>query len=138
MKNKFEKYVSDVELSMPTSIEIISETENKLGIKFPSDYIEFMLFSNGCEGTIGESYISIWPIEELIDTNENLEVEKYTPGLVLFGSDGGGEAFAFDMRGDTIKYIMVPYMLEFDALIEQGNTIFNFFDRLNNGLLFAK
>jgi hypothetical protein len=138
MGYNFEKYVSDVQLSLPASIETILQTENKLGVKFPIGYIEFMLFSNGCEGTIGESYISIWPIEEIIDANENLEVEKYTPGLVLFGSDGGGEAFAFDMRGDSIKYIMVPYMLEFDAIIEQGNTIFDFFNRLYEGLLFDK
>lgn len=76
-------------------MEIISELENKLRVKFPIDYIEFMLFSNGYEGSIGESYIAIWLIEELIEANESCEVEEYTPGLILFGSDGGEEAFAF-------------------------------------------
>jgi len=30
--------------------------------------------------------------------NEVYEVAKYAPGLILFGSDGGDEAFAFDFR----------------------------------------
>ena len=138
MDNKFRKYVDNMQLCQPASLDVITETENKLGIKFPSDYIEFMLFSNGCEGSIGESYLTVWPIEELVETNEDCEVEEYTPGLILFGSDGGEEAFAFDMRSDNIKYIMVPYMLEFDAVIEQGSSIIEFFERLYDGKLFDK
>jgi hypothetical protein len=63
-------------------------------------------------------------------------VEEYTPGLILFGSDGGEEAFAFDMRTDNIKYVMVPYMLEFEAIIDQGNSIIEFFERLYDGELY--
>ena len=136
MDNKFEKYIEKEQLCQPSNLEVISEIENKLGVKFPSDYIEFMLFSNGYEGSIGESYIAIWPIEELIEANESCEVEEYTPGLILFGSDGGEEAFAFDMRTDNIKYVMVPYMLEFEAVIDQGNSIMEFFERLYDGELY--
>jgi hypothetical protein len=138
MDNKFEKYIENAQLCQPSSLEVISEIENKLGVKFPSDYIEFVLFSNGYEGSIGESYIVIWPIEELIEANESYEVEEYTPGLILFGSDGGEEAFAFDMRTDNIKYVMVPYMLEFEAVIDQGNSIIEFFERLYDGELYDK
>lgn len=48
MRYKFEKYIGGVQLSLPASVETISQTENRLGVKFPIDYIEFMLFSNGC------------------------------------------------------------------------------------------
>jgi hypothetical protein len=138
MDNKFKEYIEEMKLCKPASLQTIATVENKLGVKFPRDYIELMMYSNGCEGNIGESYIQIWPIEEVIDANEACEVEKYTPGLILFGSDGGGEAFAFDMREDKIKYIMVPYMLEFDAVIEQGSSLLVFFERLYNGKIFDK
>jgi cell wall assembly regulator SMI1 len=52
MDNKFEKYIENVQLCQPSSLEVISEKENKLGVKFPSDYIEIMLFSNGYEGRL--------------------------------------------------------------------------------------
>ena len=36
---------------------------------------------------------------------------KYAPGLVFFGSNGGGEAFAFDARvGEGMKIRMVPFV----------------------------
>jgi hypothetical protein len=138
MNNVFEKYINDLQLNEPARLQAIIDVENKLGIEFPIDYKEFLLFSNGCEGSIGESYICIWPIEELIEANEASEVDEYTPGLVLFGSDGGGEAFAFDMRNNNKKYIMVPLMLEFNAIIEQGNSLAYFFERSYNGQLFEK
>lgn len=42
------------------------------------------------------------------------------------------------MRTDNIKYVMVPYMLEFEAVIDQGNSIIEFFERLYDGELYDK
>lgn len=136
--NIFDKYTSDLELNESTTLQMIEEVEQQLRVKLPSDYVDFLLFSNGCEGGIGESYFVMWPIEELVQNNEDCEVEEYTPGLVLFGSNGAGEAFGFDMRTEEVKYIMIPFMLEYEAIIEQGRTIIDFFEQLYNGTLFDK
>jgi hypothetical protein len=40
----------------------------------------------------------IWKIGELLRFNREYEVQVYAPGLLLFGSSGGGEAFAFSLR----------------------------------------
>lgn len=34
----------------------------------------------------------------------------YAPGLFLFGSDGGGEAFAFDLRSNPPPVVSVPFV----------------------------
>jgi hypothetical protein len=53
---------------------------------------------NGGEGFIGENYLRAWPVEDLIQSNKDYRVDEAAPGLFLFGSSGGGEAFAFDTR----------------------------------------
>ncbi len=48
-----------------------------------------ILFSNGIEGPIGKaSYLSIWPINELIELNQEYAVDEFLPGIKYFGSDG--------------------------------------------------
>lgn len=136
MENNLKKYLNNLSLNTPASLSEIKDVEDKLGVKLPKDYIDFMMFSNGCEGSIGESYIVMWPIEELVQCNEDYEVEDYVPGLILFGSNGAGEAYGFDMRGEQVSYIMVPFMLEYEAIIRQGYTIHEFFERLYTGSLF--
>jgi len=138
MDGEFKKYITELGLNKPASLNTIEEVEKSLGIKFPSDYVDLMLFTNGCEGSIGESYIVMWPIEEIVQNNEDFEVEEYVPGLILFGSNGSGEAFGFDIRTEKPSYIMVPFLLELEAVIRQGSTINAFFERLYTDNLFEK
>ena len=37
-------------------------------------------------------------------------MEEFAPGLLLFGSDGSGDAFAFDMRGPGMPIVRVPFV----------------------------
>jgi len=138
MQNISNKYLKDLELNKPASIELIQDVEKNLGIKFPEDYIDFMLFSNGCEGSIGENYIILWNTEDIIENNENYEVQTYAPNIVIFGSNGGGEAFGFDMRNKNIKYIMLPFMFDYNDIIDQGYFLNDFFERLYSDTLFDR
>ncbi len=79
----------------------IFNVEKRMNIEFPIGYKEFIKTYNGAEGEIGEnSYIVIWKIEEIAELNNEYGVSEFTPGLVYFGSDGGGMAYAFDMRNE--------------------------------------
>jgi hypothetical protein len=51
-----------------------------------------------------------WRIGELLEMNRAYEVADYAPGLFLFGSDGGGEAFAFDTRRGANPIVSVPFV----------------------------
>lgn len=77
----------------------------------PKDYLEFINQANGGEGFIGEhAYLILWKLGELVDLNAAYEVKTYAPGLLLIGSDGGGEAFAYDLESKDIPIISVPFV----------------------------
>jgi cell wall assembly regulator SMI1 len=40
----------------------------------------------------------------------SLDPSTYTPELLAFGSNGGGEAFAFDMRFGVNDVIQIPFI----------------------------
>ncbi len=52
----------------------------------------------------------LWRAEELVEMNKSYHVNEYAPGLLLFGSDGGGEAFGFDTRTDAKPIVSVPFV----------------------------
>ena len=90
--------VSKMDLNKSADEKEIMEVENRIGVKLPIQYKEFMLYSNGAEGELGEnSYLVIWPIEEIISL------------ILYFGSDGGDIAYAFDIRNENISIIEIPF-----------------------------
>jgi len=94
----------------PAPVTALQQLENSCGFKLPDDYVEFLQEANGGEGFIGsDGYIILWPIEDLFHLNKAYEVAEYAPGLFLFGSDGGGEAFAFDTRSNR-SVVSVPFV----------------------------
>ena len=102
--------VSSMELNKPADETKITEVENQIGVQLPIQYKQFMLYSNGAEGELGENtYLVIWPIEEIISLNEAYSVNQYTPGILYFGSDGGDIAYAFDIRNENISIIEIPF-----------------------------
>ncbi|WKZ31529.1 MAG: SMI1/KNR4 family protein [Candidatus Dojkabacteria bacterium] len=96
----------------------------------PSDYLSFLQLHNGGEGFIGEEYLILYKVEDLKQMNANYEVEKFTPGIFLIGSNGGGEAIAFDLRENQSKVILIPFMFEYDAIIELGKNMEEFFQKV--------
>lgn len=91
--------------NLPAPKEKVHLLEGKL----PESYLDFLLRANGGEGFIGEQYVVVWRVEELLDLNKDYEVDKYAPGLFLFGSNGAGEAFAFDLNNAGCV-VMVPFI----------------------------
>lgn len=92
-------------------VENMENVEKHFGFPLPSDYKSFMSTHDGGEGFVREQYLILWRAGEIIEFNRDYEVEKYASGLVLFGSNGGGEAFAFDARaGENMKIRIVPFI----------------------------
>lgn len=81
--------------------------------RLPATYIAFLEYSNGGEGPLGVApgWFVIWPAEEVIEGNRGYQVDKELPGFFAFGSNGGGELFAFDARGpQPWKIVMIPFI----------------------------
>lgn len=129
----FELFLAKFDRNPPAILESIRAQEAILGIELPPDYLKFLMLSNGGDGWIGKSYLSVCPVEELRDFNDSNEVQTYTPGAMFFASDGGGEAFAFDTRAKPMPILMIPFDASGwkDALIVGGNLV-EFLDYLMN------
>jgi hypothetical protein len=87
----------------PGSSSLIAQSQARLSFTLPLDYVQFLHRMNGGEGFLGEhAYVALWRVEELRERNAGYEVAEFAPGLFLFGSNGGGEAFAFDTRSGQL------------------------------------
>jgi hypothetical protein len=106
-----EELFGEFERNVGVSEVAIAECEKHFGLKFPDDYRDFMKYSNGGEGFFGpNSYLRLWKIEELSLMNDGYETANYLPNALLFGTDGGEEAFGFDLRTSQTKIIEVPFV----------------------------
>lgn len=120
-------------LNKPISEESLESIEKKLEIKLPSDYLFFLRQANGGEGFIGESYLILWKAEELEPYNKDYQVEEYAPGVFLFGSSGGGEAFGFDTRALPYKVIQIPFVgMELKYAYCVANSFYELLERMGN------
>ena len=110
MADALDPLLKDFTGNGPSTDGTIECIEKHLGSNLPEFYRNFMRGCNGGEGFIGEQYLILWRAEELLEFNREYEVSIYAPELFLFGSNGGGEAFAFDNRDTGMKICAVPFV----------------------------
>jgi hypothetical protein len=94
----------------PLSRQAIEQFEAEANIRLPCDYAQFLQRMNGGEGLVGEAYLSLWRVEELLQGNKDYGVDEYAPGFFIFGSDGGGESFGFDLRSGAKEVVCIPFI----------------------------
>jgi hypothetical protein len=101
-------------------------------MRLPVDYREFLKITNGGEGFIGENaYVMFWGVDELVSMNKAYEVDTYVPGFLLFGSNGGGEAFGFDTRKKRWTIVQVPFVgMEWSLAERLGRSFKDFLEKL--------
>jgi hypothetical protein len=111
INSEFNLLAGQLTLRAPAKASAIAQFQIDHGIELPEDYVDFLLHSNGADGPVGETgYVSLWGIDELIELNRGYRVEEFAPGILLFGSDGGDEAFAFDLRDSSMSIVEVPFV----------------------------
>ena len=97
----------------PAKSEAVQRFVAESKAELPEDYIALLHYSNGGEGELGvePGWFQLWPAEKIIEFNRGYEVETNIPGFFGFGSNGGGEMLAFDMRGGKPwKVVMIPFI----------------------------
>lgn len=86
----------------------ISKVENNLNIQLPNDYKTFIIWSNGGEGEVGENYLYLWKIEEIMVLNNEYQIQKYLSGdFLAIGTDGGGICYGFNLK-DNFSVFKCP------------------------------
>ena len=81
----------------PASTEAVTSLRTGLAKSLPDSYFVFLARANGGEGFIGDRYVQLWRVEELLEMNRAYKTAEFFPNLFFIGSDGGGEAYAFDL-----------------------------------------
>jgi hypothetical protein len=110
--------------------ELDVEKVNKL-YDFPNEYLQFMGYSNGGEGYIGENYLYLWKIENIEQLNKDYNIQKYLGvNCYGFGSNGGGQCFCFDNKNGN--RIIKSYLgdLDYNEAKVVANTFYELIDIL--------
>lgn len=125
-------FIQGLSLRPSASDDAIAECEDVLNTRLPQDYIAFVKVSNGVEGFMGSNaYLVLWRVEELASMNLSYEVARNAVGLLLFGSDGGGEAYGFDTRVQPNPVVRVPFVgMSWGLAQPMGETFRTFLERL--------
>jgi hypothetical protein len=96
----------------------------------PDAYLSFLMAHDGAEGAVGR----LAPAAEVGWGQELHPALDHLHGLVIFGSDGGGEAFGFDTGANVV---VIPWIGGREDAILQG-TFSEFLVRLIEGRLLER
>ncbi len=110
MSEKIEAIIQKLILNAGAVQSELDRVQLGLNRRLPDEYVAFLRKSNGAEGPIGDYYLQLWPVQELEHLNAAYSVDEFAPGLLLFGSDGGDTAFAFDTRTPDMAIVKVPFV----------------------------
>lgn len=108
MRQLLEKLKERFETNPPATLSAIENAEWFFNIQLPTDYKEFLQFTNGLEGETTDSYLVLWSVEELVELNLAYNVKEFISNVIIIGSDGGEDAFAYDTTNMTI--IKFPFI----------------------------
>ena len=108
MKQLLDKLTNSFDTVSPATPFAIETAEKFFNLKLPTDYKEFLQFTNGLEGETQDSYLVLWSAEELVELNEAYNVKEFVANIIIFGSDGGEEAFGFDTTNMSI--VKLPFI----------------------------
>ncbi len=112
MDAELRQLTSALSLESGTTAGRVAEIEREFGVPLPPEYAAFLVETNGGSGPVGEAgWANFYSVEELVEANRAYADDEFGPfeGLLLFGSDGGGEAFCFDSDGNVVVAAYVSY-----------------------------
>ena len=106
--------------------EELDAAEKETGVKLPADLRAFLAQHDGGRGTVGSRKrpLVLWSAKEIAEQAEAQEVTRATPGLLLFGTDGGAEGYGYLSQLRSGRYGRISLLAagahEFEGL---GNSL---------------
>ena len=94
----------------PASTEPLASLTTAMLKSLPESYFAFLKRANGGVGFIGDRYVQLWRAEELTEMNRAYKTADFFPNFFFIGSDGGGEAYAFDLSRPDATVFEVPFI----------------------------
>jgi hypothetical protein len=97
----------------PAEEAVVNSLLTDLHPDLPREYLLFLTLADGGEGElwIWPGWFIIWAAATVAERNRDYEVQDRYPGFIAFGSNGGLEMFAFDMRHPPAHPVVaLPYI----------------------------
>jgi len=131
--NNVQEYLDKFSGNPGISEEGLTKVEAEIGLTFPPDYRAFLRRMDGGEGPIGpEAYLSLWRAQDIRATNQSYNVAASAPGFLAVGSDGGGEAYGFDIRDRTWSVVRMPFVgMSWATAVPVGDSFVDFLRTLS-------
>ena len=82
----------------PAIAEALSELRTAVQYPLSDDYLELLRAMDGGEGFVGKQYVRFYSVDQVLLIRRALGEAQLADDLVVIGSDGGGEALAYDFR----------------------------------------
>ena len=100
----------------------------------PADYLDYMAFSNGGEGPVGDGWIQLWPVWRIVQFNESDESDPpIYDNFLGFAGNGGNTLYGFDVTrgGEIVEGDWIG--LERDEVIPRGRTLKELLEHVAKG-----
>ena len=112
---------------------VLARLQGASPVRLPPAYLNLLAFSNGGEGPLPVQpfNLCLYSAEEVIEIEREGSYKDFSPGLLVIGGNGGGEAIALDIRGaepwPVVYFDMTninltesvqPLAPDFDALLD--------------------
>jgi hypothetical protein len=65
----------------PASKQVLQSLRAALPKPLPHEYMAFIEHTNGGQGFIGERYVRLWSVEELIEMNRSYNAAQFFPQI---------------------------------------------------------
>jgi len=98
----------------PATDASINELVAAATFSLPTGYVALLRLTDGGETFLGKddsddgSYLVLWPSTDVLALNTEHDIPTYAPSHFAFGTNGGGEIFAFNKRRNDDAVFMLP------------------------------
>lgn len=136
MQKKLEDYLEDLADGDDASLtdDVVAGVQNMLDFKLPADYVNVIKMYNGGEGDVGgESYLVLFPLEELEAVNADYEfLMNDIPDYYLFGKDAADTGYAFHKKNHSYHSFGLMSNFNTDPIVYCGHSFEEFIKYLYN------
>ena len=117
----YEELINNLSLNDKPEDSEFSELVDRYSSVLPSDYLDFIRLHNGADGLVGDNYLSLWPIADVLEVTQSHQVDDDSyKKFVIIGSTG---YFHYGIR-DRVFYELD--MIDDSYSKEVGNSLTDF------------
>lgn len=99
----------EIRIQGDSDSEQLNLLENNSPFTLPNDYKQFLLECNGLEGFIGENYLALWTIEDILDSMEE--------NKLIIASDGGNIKYTLEKIDNDYVYAEEDFIGDYYRII---------------------